>query len=84
MLEQPAPARPGEVALATHQERRQPVPGAHRVGAQILAAADQVAQLLLLLAGDPDRRRSPAANNRAKRIASRLSVLMRSPRRRSM
>ena len=53
VLERPAPARPGEVALAAQQERRQPVPGAHQVRAQVLAAAHQVAQLLLLFAGDP-------------------------------
>ena len=53
MLDRPAAARPGEVALAAQQERRQPMPGAHQVRAQVLAAADQVTQLLLLLAGDP-------------------------------
>ena len=53
--ERPVPAGPGEVALAAQQERRQPVPGAHQVRAQILAAADQVAQLLLLFGGNPDQ-----------------------------
>jgi hypothetical protein len=55
MPDRPAPAGPGEVALATQQERLKPVPGAHQVRAQILAAADQVTQLFLLLDRDPDQ-----------------------------
>jgi hypothetical protein len=60
------------------------VPGAHEVRAQVRAAADQVTQLLVSSLGIQTGRRSPAANRRARRIASRLSVLIRSPGRRSM
>jgi len=70
--------------LARAQVRRQPVARAHQVGAQVLAAANEIAQLLLLFGRDPHERKSPAANKRASRIASRLSVLIRSPGRRSM
>jgi hypothetical protein len=55
MLERPALAGPGEVALAAQQERGQAKPRAHQIRAQVLPAADQVAQLLLLLAGNPDQ-----------------------------
>jgi hypothetical protein len=55
MLERPAAARPGKVALAAQQERRQPMPRAHQVRAQILAATDQVTPLLLRFARDPDQ-----------------------------
>jgi hypothetical protein len=41
--------------LAAQQERRQPMPRAHQIRAQILAAANQVAQLLLRGRWDPDQ-----------------------------
>ena len=76
--------RPREVALAAQQERRQPcrarIKSARRSSRQRTRPRSCSCSSL----GTHASGRSPAANSRARRIASRLSVLIRSPGRRSM
>jgi hypothetical protein len=48
MLARPRLTRPLPVDLAAQQEVPDPMPGAHQIGADVLAAADQIPQLLTL------------------------------------
>ena len=55
VLARPRLARPLPVDLAAQQELPDPMPGAHQVHADVLAAAHQVAQLLTLHRRDRDQ-----------------------------
>ncbi len=84
VLERPALAGPGDLALAA--TRTSPA-GAARASGQRAGphgSAPDPATALALQWGSRRTASRPAANSRASRIASRLSVLIRSPGRRSM
>ena len=55
VLQRPRHRRPLVVDLATQQELPDPVPRAHQIGADVLAAADQITQLLTLDRRDRDQ-----------------------------
>jgi hypothetical protein len=74
VLTRPDVAGAGKAQIATAQEAREPMAGAHQVAAQILARAHGTSEPLLLHARPRTKVNSPAAGSRAKRTAPRLTA----------